>query len=227
MSRDDKALSGAELELTQRMQVHFPVGACSSELLARWNGCPKEVLSRALQEMIEAGPGEAEQSQSLLLQLVGTVFVPACTEQFVAKTKFVVNTRRRAPVKISYLGDNFSTWFLVGEGKMENPRAEQTLHYCKLQKSSVDTPIIAELGGEERAETTLAELFSLMEKQKGGGKGPLLTNDWANIFYIRDRAGVLRTVFVRWYDGGWFVLARSAEHPRTWLGGRQVFSRQP
>ena len=59
---------------------------------------------------------------------------------------------------------------------------------------SVDGPILAELGGEAKAETTLTEVYSLMEAQKNGENGPLLTNGYANIFYVRDVNGALRAV---------------------------------
>src|SRR3989338_9188700 len=38
-----------------------------------------------------------------LLEFVGTVVIPETTIKFVAKDKFVSNTKRNAPVKISYL----------------------------------------------------------------------------------------------------------------------------
>lgn len=161
----------------------------------------------------------------LLLDLVGTVTTSATTGKLVAKEKFVINIKRNAPVKISYLGDNFNAWFLNGDGKTEDPISEQILRYHKLRQSSVDGPIITELGGEAKAETTLLEMFSLMEKQKHGEDGVLLNNGWANIFYIKDSAGVLRSVRVRWRGDGWGVLADSVEDPRGWLVGDQVFSR--
>ena len=160
-----------------------------------------------------------------ILELVSTIVVSATTAKLVAKEKFVINTKRNAPVKISYLGDNFKAWFLNGDGKTEDPISEQTLRYHKLRQSSVDGPIIAELGGEAKAETTLSEMFSLMEKQKHGEDGVLLNNGWANIFYIKDSAGVLRAVYVHWYVGGWGVIADSVEGSGRWLGGYQVFSR--
>jgi hypothetical protein len=160
-----------------------------------------------------------------MLTLVGTVIVPATTEKFVAKEKFVRDTGRKAKVKISYLGGNFISWFLNGDGKTEDSIKEQTLHYYKLRQSSVDGPIITELGGEAKAETTLSEMFSLMEKQGKGEDGVLLNNGYANIFYIKDSAGVLRTVIVDWDVGGWSVGADSVGHPRRWGVGRQVFSR--
>ncbi len=160
-----------------------------------------------------------------ILELVSTVGTSATISKFVAKDRFVVNTKRNAPVKISAVWDNFTTWFLSGNGKTEDPISEQTLRYHKLRQSSVDGPIITELGGEAKAETTLSEMFSLMEKQKNGEDGVLLNNGYANIFYIKDQNGVLRTVCVLWRDDGWSVAAISVECPLRWRGGGQVFSR--
>ncbi len=160
-----------------------------------------------------------------ILELVSTIVVNATTSKLVAKEKFVVNTKRNAPVKISYLGDNFTSWFLNGDGKTEDLISEQTLRYAKLRKASVDGPIITELGGEAKAETTLSEVLSLMEKQKNGEEGVLLNNGYANVFYIKDSAGVLRAVIVRWLDDGWFVYADSVVDPVRWSGGYLVFSR--
>ena len=160
-----------------------------------------------------------------ILELVSTVVVSATTSKFVAKTAFVVNTKRNAPVKISGVWDNFTAWFLSGTGKTEDPITEQALRYHKLRQASVDGPIIQELGGEAKAETTLSEMFSLMEKQKNGEDGVLLNNGWVNIFYIRDQNGVWRAVRVFWHVGGWVVSASSVERQDGWNGGRQVFSR--
>jgi len=76
----------------------------------------------------------------------------------------VVDTGRKARVKISYLGDNFTGWFLGEDGKVEAPIGEQELRFARLKKASVDEPILVELGGKEKAETTLTEMHSLMEK---------------------------------------------------------------
>ena len=173
----------------------------------------------------EVAQAPAPKPRTDLLELVSTVVIPATTAKFVAKEKFVINTKRNAPVKISYLGDNFTAWFLNDDGKTEDPISEQTLRYHKLRKSSVDGPIIEELGGEDKALTTLSEMFSLMEKQKHGEDGVLLNNGWANLLYIKDSAGVLRSVSVYWGDDGWFVDACSVERPDAWYGGNQVFSR--
>jgi hypothetical protein len=165
-----------------------------------------------------------EEIKDLLLELIGTIDIPE-NVNFVAKNMFVVDTSRKAKVKISYLGDNLKAWFLNDGGISKNFIGEQTLRYHKLKKSSVDGPVIAELGGETKAGTTLCEMFSLMEKQKNGEDGVLLNNGYANIFYVQDTAGVLRAVFVGWFDDGWRVNASSVENPCGWDGDYQVFSR--
>lgn len=160
-----------------------------------------------------------------ILEFVSTITIPASIGKFVAKEKFVISTKRNAQVKISYFGDNFTEWFLKGEGKIEDPIMEQTLRCHRLLQSSVDGPIIAELGGAEKSETTLSEMFSLMEKHGKGEDGVLLNNGYANIFYIKDIAGVLQAVRVHWHVVGWDVLALPVEYPHRWNDGGRVLSR--
>jgi hypothetical protein len=155
-----------------------------------------------------------------LLTLAGTVTVQLAWK-FFAVGHF---TQKNAWVKISYIGDNFTTW-LLGKTEERAGSGEAVLRYHTLNKSSVDASIIAELGGETQAETTLAEVFALMAKQANGEAGALLTNGYANIFYVRDVNGVLRAVDVDWDDDAWSVFALSVEDPRGWCGGGRMFSR--
>lgn len=171
-------------------------------------------------------------STPTLLKPISTVIVPATTAPFVAKDKFVVNTGRKAPVQISYLGANFTEWFLSGDGKTEDPISEQTLRFARLCRPAHDVSleegeqaIIPELGGKAKAETTLSEIYRLIRKQPKGEKGALLNNGWANIFYVPDLNGVLRSVSVYWFGGGWYVSAVPVEDPLGWSGGFRVFSR--
>lgn len=163
-----------------------------------------------------------ERRVELILQFIDTVALPAKKEKFVAKDKFVVDTSQKARVKISYLGDNFRRRFF---DKVEEPAGETTLRRYRLKKDSQDDPIIGELGGKEAAETTLSNLFGLMELQGNGEPGVLLTNGYWNVFYIRDDEGVLWAGDVYWVGGGWFVDALSIDYPDSWLAGGQVFSR--
>jgi len=162
---------------------------------------------------------------NFLLQFVGMVVIPATTAKFVAKDKFMINTNRNASVKISYLGDNFTARFLCGDGKIEDPISKQILRYAKLSKASGDGSIIEELGGEAKAETTLSEMFSLMEKQGKGEDGALLNNGYANLFCIKDGTGVLRAVYVHWRCDGWSVGADSVGGMHRLNDGDRVFFR--
>ena len=218
----DKAnLTNAELELTQRIQMHFPRGIIYSDVLKRFNGCSTETITKLCVEAFSKFP---EMIPEPLLEFLGIVTLTAITEKFVVREKFMLDVSKKAHVKISYLGDNFTEWFL---GKTEEPFGGSTLRYGALRKPSVDNPIIIELGGEVRAETSLAEMFAIMEVQPDGKAGVLLANGYANIFYIRDINGVLRAVHCYWVDGGWDVIACSVEDPIAWLAGVHVFSRNP
>jgi len=158
-----------------------------------------------------------------LLEFIGTITIPARTEKFVAKENFVVNTERDALVKISHINDNFKKRF---GGKVDDIIAEQTLHYAKILKPSVDTPVISEIGGEAKAETTLVAVYILMTRQPNGEGGALLINSNINIFYVRDIENVLCAVYIRWCSYGWVVLANSLDDlGNKWFKGSQVFYR--
>ena len=177
------------------------------------------------EEMVDAliqGRAKLEVKLIQILNWLGTTTTSATTEKFVAKEKFVKDSKE---VKFYGIWDNFTNWFLADDGKIEEPINEQTLRYGNLTKSSVDGPIIEELGGEAKAETTLSELYDLLKKQAKGEEGDLLTNGYANIFYIKDTSGVLRAVSVRWGGGGWSVYAYSIEPSDDWVAGSRVFSR--
>lgn len=153
-----------------------------------------------------------------LLELLSTSVVSATNELFVADKKFMLKGNGGI---YSYLGENFTNWFL---DKVEDPMSKTTLHGYKLKQNSLDVAIIKEQGGEAKAETTLTEVYSLMEKQPNSEDGVLLTNGWANIFYVHDTNATLRVVFVRWRDDGWDVSSHEVSSPPGWRAGAQVFS---
>lgn len=168
----------------------------------------------------QGGGTNSPRLQSRLIP-IGTTIVAPTTTPFIARDRFVVNTKKSAPVKISYVSGDFKNWFLV---KKEQPFGGSIIKYSKLSRLSDDDSIIAELGGEEKTETMLTEVFTLMQAQKNCESGPLLTNGRPNIFYVKDVSGVFCAVHVSWRDG-WDVCAYSVRRPFRWLIGSRVFSR--
>ena len=158
-----------------------------------------------------------------LLELVTTTSVAAC-EKFVAKEHFKNDTGCKAKVKIACLWGNFSKHFLP---KTEEGVLAGEIKVHKLLRSSLDAPIMTELGDPRSYSTTLADLWGMLEKQPGGEEGALLVNSYANIFYIHDTEGNLWAVRAHWSDslGGWSVEANSVEHSSGWKEGRRALSR--
>mgnify|MGYP001595785444 CR=1 FL=1 len=185
------------------------------------NGYPfsPEALKAHLQDAIEGRLNGAVAQVKKLLELVTTASV-AAIESFEAADHFKVGTEKAA-TRIYYLGDNFKEHFGC---KKEGASEAVEIKVHKLTESSLDVPIITELA--DKCEITLGQFFSLLSKQGKGESGPLLTDGWANIAYIRDDEGILWAVRARWFAGrgGWNVGALSVEDPCRWDGGHRVLS---
>ncbi len=148
---------------------------------------------------------------------ITAVSVPGVAKFVVADHFKVDNTDG---VRIVWLNDNFKKVFL---SKTEKNIEGCDLNVYDLTKASLDVPILAELG--DRAEIALAHLWVLLKRQPNGGLGSLLTNGFANIFYVRDDNGILWAVYADWLGVSWGLSVYSVGNPRGWDAGRRVFSR--
>ncbi len=148
-----------------------------------------------------------------LLRLAWTHDLPATTDRFVAKEKFVIGVGPEAPVKIWRINTDFANWFLGGDGVVEEPIPPRTLHCTELWGEDYIPPITIanEWGGEGQAETPLAVVYLLMKMQGKCENGTLLTNDNSNSFFVRDKDGVLRLVRIAGHhfgsEAGWRIYA--------------------
>ena len=146
-----------------------------------------------------------------ILQLINPEVKVSARDRFVVADNF-----KEGNAGIYYVSENFKKWF---GNKVEKNIPSATLSSYKLKQNSVDGPIKTELG--KGHETFLAWLFEKIEAQASGRKGELLTNGYANIFYIDGRV-----VRAYWSAGsGWGVNAREVTDPSPWSGGSLVFSR--
>jgi hypothetical protein len=158
----------------------------------------------------------------------GPLLVPGATVRlkgsaapFVASEHFVFCMDEKK-VMISYIEGGFPKWLMP---KVEEPVGATMLRYFELQRDAPDDDIFAALGGEQNCESTLTEVFMLMQEQNHGQEGILATNGFGNFFYIRDAAGVLRMVGVHWCDGGWFVEGNRVRGEAWWPVKDRVFVR--
>ncbi len=113
------------------------------------------------------------QKASHLLLLVGEVELPAISP-FDAGAHFVVTPDKEgenAEPVFGWLGDDVRR---LVEGSMETGVAETTLRVHMLKKPSVDSLIIAELGGEKVVTTTWGQMYEVMKRQGHDQPGDLL-----------------------------------------------------
>ncbi len=166
--------------------------------------------------------GSGEVVFKSILTFLRDVTIPASTERFIAREKFVVDTSNTAEVRIGFVGDDFQKHFL---GKIEEAQCKVTLSIHSLEKASVDGPIRTELG-RDREVTTLRCLFHLLSLQGNGQEGALRINGYGSILYIEDEDGNPWSVYVFWSSGsgGWVVSAHSVEDPNEWSAGGKVVS---
>lgn len=165
-------------------------------------------------------------SNSSLLEPVGTIAIPALAERFSVREKYIPNYGLKAKpgVRIARLGHDFQAWF--GDTVEEEATVEIVASYARLTRSSVDRgQILAALDNRPDLAMFPRQIYWLMERQPNGEPGTLLTNGWANIFYL---PGLTRVVGVSWDDddihGGWVVLANSVTYLSGWFDGHRVFS---
>jgi hypothetical protein len=182
---------------------------------------PEEAIALSVSAIKNRNTGSKKSAKKRNLSLLKAVLQPPSVSSGIlsAKDTFFA-AKEKALVKFSYRGDNFTAHF----GNATFEVLDTSLEAFILSQPMVDTQIITELGGEGAAETTLGDLWKKLLVQANGQYVELLTNGYANIFYIKDVNGVLRAVDVRWNSVGWGVDVDALDGHR-WDGGHQVFSR--
>jgi hypothetical protein len=154
--------------------------------------------------------------KAALLEPLETTAVPATSMPVIVRDFFIKNSG----VKIAAVWSEFKARFF---DKPETPIAGQSFQKYKLLRISPDGPIIEKLGGESKVESTVTAAMSLLRRQGNGGPGFLQTNGYANIFYSKDKNGVLCAIRIGWADDGWVIDAISAQDPLAWNGKHEIF----
>ncbi|MBX4198148.1 hypothetical protein KW782_02315 [Candidatus Parcubacteria bacterium] len=159
---------------------------------------------------------------SLFYKDVVMISVPA-TDGLVVRDRFPADVHDHKYRRIELVSNQFADWFM---DKVEEPKPERQIYLRVLFRRAVDAPIIKELG--EKAELTLTDVLYLIDAQKDGRDGMLQNNEYANVFYIRDVTGILRSVFIHCAgEKHWRMGARPIDDPWPWCQTDRVFSSRP
>jgi len=159
---------------------------------------------------------EPSDPKTALLEPLETAVVPATSTPVIIRDFFTKNSG----VKFAAIWSEFKTRFF---DKTEGPISEATYRKYKLLRIAPDGPIIAKLGGETKVEATVTAALALLKRQGTGAAGFLQTNGYANIFYSRDKDGVLCAIRIGWADDGWVIDAISVQDPLAWNGKHEIF----
>jgi hypothetical protein len=153
----------------------------------------------------------------MILKKLTTVEMPAI-KKFVAKDHFVKGNKM---VDFDYINDNFKDNFI---DVVEKDIPQATLAVSTLQEYTRGKEIMDELG--EQKTILLAHLWELLKKQPKGEDGVLLTNGYANIFYIKGKKGKFWAVACYWYSGlhSWDLCAFPVARQDEWGEGRRTIS---
>ena len=165
---------------------------------------------------------DSQPRSTVLGAVVCAMSIPATTIEFVAKDKFVVNVLGSDKVKISYLSSEFKNEFLE---KVENFFPGNFIYGRELSHDSADSLIINEFNSSNWTETTLTEIYFMMERHADGETAGLLDDSRANIFYVKNCYDTLRALAVYRYGHGWRMNVYPIDARRKWEAGSRVFSR--
>ena len=99
-----------------------------------------------------------------------------------------------------------------------------SLQSFTLVKDALDTQIRAGLPENHLVEPW--QIAALITKQPKGEEGDLLTNGYANLFYVKGKAEQVFVVHVHWFAGNreWYVNAWKLVENDRWYSGHRLFS---
>ncbi len=155
------------------------------------------------------------------LALSMTVAVEA-TISFVVRDFFKMGENGQTKI---WMSDEFKAKVLAFAS---NTASSESVHLDKLEltESMNDSQITVELGSPTpfSIDGFLSHIKGLILKQPKGEKGDLLTNGYANIFYVTGNDGRTLSVYAFWDDGRWEFRCDEFDVSGGWCAEPCVFS---
>jgi hypothetical protein len=124
-----------------------------------------------------------------------------------------------------YVWDSVS-WRILSDAQPTEKADAVPLRCYDLKKIALDPHIRSELPSNHVFDFSEFSwiLALLIGHQLHGEAGPLLTNGYANIFYLRTGPGLF-SVSAPWIDDRWELRGWDLEGSGKWAAGHRVFSR--
>lgn len=202
---DKTALTRAELELTQRMQLHFPCGKVSAEQLHYWNSCPKEVLTAAYLEMLCKKPV----LNSYLRLISGDEHLTIS-----ARDGNRTITKAKKTFK-SYIDSDFSNWDLDKKG---TSTGETRVQVHELIKDANFTQMFTCLSSDlDKLVLTQDQIIEFCEKNKNW----LRAGGYATFFLFKGN-GKCFVAVVPVHSDGLYVRVLRLENGLVWVAGLRL-----
>lgn len=154
-------------------------------------------------------------TETALLKPVAQATVPARTKPFNAAEFYQTGPGL-------YVYGTFADRLDVNARQTVDSAPERPYVASLLKANAYDKDIRKELPEDHLS--TLEDIAGLIEAQPNGKEGILLTNGYANIFYVEGKNGEVFAVFVRWFsDGrGWRVRVWLLGERGRWFAGGRV-----
>lgn len=188
------------------------------EALERAGYTPEDLTKMGQsQEQLKAFRGVLRHTQRIervrLLEYIDTIDLPALPR--LAIDREFAEEHKWCAFEASF-SDSFD---MKSDGPTENTR----IQVRRLDVATTDLMILGEIGTNNIA-FTICHLFALLEKQKNGEGGVLLTKG-ENILYVYDSATTYCAVRAYYWDRRWCLSAHSVHNSEPWREESQIIFR--
>ena len=174
-------------------------------------------------EMLQQAADDRSLMQKIVEVFQPTVLASAIAATFLTANYFVTRTGL-------WVDSNFTSRITSAYNDPIVQRGLDGIESFDLMNNSSDKVILArsEMGGEENVRKyafTPDQIAAMIDLQPEGAAGKLLTNGYANLFYVVGGGGVLFVVGVLWFAGArrWRVSAWELGEYGVWHAGSRVF----
>jgi|GEM_PF-2685756 len=224
----NKDLTSAELEVTQKIQMHFPRGL-SAKTLGLINGCPVNELTEALRAMIENIGTKCQKVMSKFKSIVAS-FTVATVDKIKVSDCFTDKIwvyrdgdwdRWLTKLTPATPAGKPAVYELTENGPTVKGMAQFVLGTTEYDIAKLAKALVA--NGKTFSPKQVDDL--VIRFVKGEKAIGLNDNSYANLFFVHDDDGNVFVAGVGLGSGGWCVGVYRLDSDSGWNAGRRFFTR--